>query len=429
MSGAVNDPNRAPYVRAPRLQVLIDGNPIPGAEEASWHSTSHFAPDTWSARFATGADQRYGLQWWDKLDVPTIVDIQVGLASPNGSVQWTSLGQGQIDDLSAAPDQGAVTISGRDLGALMLEETTAESFQNQTASEIVKKIAARHGLTADVAAAGTVPFSAAAPSTPTPAPPYPPPPEDGPRRAKEILPYHEELMRRFYQTDHTVETHNAASPHTNEGDLMVKMAQAEGFSLYLTGKTLHFVPLPLLTDKPYVVVWNPATVTAASPQSNGINLRLDHKLMLAKPVTVTVKSFHSRQGVTVKATASSPGAKTGGVVAGNVFTQGAKKAKQYNFLRPNLTQAQADAMAKQMLADITRHERNISWSEPATITADGTLITPRNVALLSGTNTDFDQAYYIDTVSTSINFDAFGMDITAKSMSSATEQAIQSAAG
>lgn len=389
-TGSVNDPNRVPYVRAPRLQVLIDGKPIPGAEEATWHSTSHFAPDTWHARFATGADSRYGLPWWDKLDVPTIVDIQAGLAAPNGSVQWTSLGQGQIDDLTAEPEHGTVTISGRDLGALMLEEPTAESFQNQTSAEIVQTIAARHGLTADVGETAG-------------------------------------LTERFYQTDHTRETASAASRNTNEWDLLVRAAQAEGFNLYLTGKTLHFKPLPLLTDTPYVVVWSPATATAASPQSNGIKLRLDHKLMLAKPVTVNVSSFHSRQGKTVKATASSTGAKSGGVVAGNVFTQSAKKPKVYNFVRPNLTQAQAQAMANQMLADITRHERNISWSEPATITADGTLITPRNVVRLQGTGTGFDQAYYVETVSTSIHFAGFDMEITAKSQSSATEQAIQSA--
>ena len=112
-----------------------------------------------------------------------------------------------------------------------------------------------------------------------------------------------------------------------------------------------------------------------------------------------------------------------------MFTQAAKKPKVYTFVMPNLTQSQADKKAKILLADITRHERNMSWSEPATITADGTLITPRNVVRLHGTGTGFDQVYYVDTVSTSIHFDGFGMVIMAKSQSSATEQVIQSAAG
>ena len=382
MSG-INDPRRAPYVRQPGLQVLLDSKPIPGAIEAHWTSTSHFSPDTFSATFAVNADPRYGMAWWDRLDVPSFIDIQVTA----GMGSWVSLGIGQIDDLTIMPESGTVSISGRDLGALLLETPTAESFQNQTSSQIVQTIAARHGMTADVSATSTT------------------------------------LVERLYRQDFTRETHNVNSRNTNEWDLLVRSAQQDGFDLYVTQRTIHYKPLPQLTDKPYVVDWDNQTAGSPIPQSNSIGLRMEHKLQIAKPVTVNVRSFHSRNGVAVLGTATSSGARTGGTVNGNVFTQNAKKPKVYNFVRPNLSQVQAQQLATSLLADITKHERQITWHEPAT-----NLITPRNVVRLQGTGTQFDQAYYVDTVTTSISFDGFGMDITAKSHSAATSQAIAGAA-
>jgi phage protein D len=385
MSGAINDPAREPYVRAPLLRVLLDGNPIPGALEASWTATSHFSPDTWSATFALNADPRHGLPWFDKIDIPAFLDIQVGMAGPGGA-QWTSLGIGHADDLSADLEGGTVTLTGRDLGALLIETETAEAFQNQTGAEIAATIAARHGLATDIIA----------PSG---------------------------LADRFYGSDHTRETHNQASRSTNEWDLLVRHAQIDACDLFLTGKTLHYRPLPGLTDAPYRVVWDAATASAASPMCNGIRLHLDHKLMLARPVTVAVKSFHSKTGKAVVAKAQSTATGAAGSVNGSVFTTASKKAKVYTFIRPNLTQAQADALAKSLLADIMKHERNVTWSEPAT-----DAITPRSIARLEGTGSAFDQPYFVDEITRRISFDnGYSMDVRAKSHSSATTQAINDA--
>lgn len=394
MSGSVNNPNASPSTRAPLLQILLNGNPVPGALSASWTSTSHFAPDTWQASFAVNKDPTKGVSWWEGIDIPIILDVQTGIGAPGGAVAWKSLGIGQVDDFEADLERGTVSVSGRDLAALMLEEKTAEAFQNQSPGQIVSAIAARHGMTADVQDPGG-------------------------------------LSERFYNTDHTRETHMAGSRATNEWDLLVRLAQQAGCDLYVTGRTLHFRPLPQAGDKPYSVKWNASTATAASPTSNAIGLRMHHKMQLAKQVTVEVHSFHSRKGGSIVATATSPGARTAGVVSGSVFVQKAKKPQKYIFTRPNLTQDQAQALANSLLADITRHERTISWQEPA-----NGLLTPRNVVRLEGTGTGFDTvangaansgppAYYVDTVTNSISFDGgFMMSVSCKAHSALATQAI-----
>lgn len=375
---SLNDPGAAPYVRNPLLAVLFNGKPIPGALSATWSSTNHFAPDTFTASFALNADARFGLDWWEGLDVPAFVDIQVDTgAGP------FSLGIGQVDQHQASPEEGTFTISGRDLGALMLDTPTAEAFQNQTSSQIVETIAQRHGLTPKVTGTTT-------------------------------------LADRFFTTDHTRETHATGSRNTNEWDLLVRLAQQDGFDLFMTGRTLNYQPLPKVGDKPYLVRWQNRTAGNAVPLSNAIGLHLDRKLQLAKPVTVTVSSFHSKKGATVTATASTTGAKTGGVISGSVFTQSAKKPQKYNFSFPNLTQAQAQARADVLLADITKHERSISWQEPA-----NNLISPRNVVRVEGVGQGWDQSYFVETVTRHIDFGGFKMDIKAKNQSAATSAIIQ----
>ena len=381
----LNASRQRDYVRAPRLRVLLDGNPIPGAVAASWASSSHFAPDTWNATFAVNADPRFNLHWFDKIDVPAFVDIQAGISGPGGAVAWKSLGTGHVDDLSSSPDGGTVQLRGRDLGALLIEQKTAEAFQNQTSSQIAQTLAARHGLTADVTATTT-------------------------------------LSQRLFGGNFTHETHAVAGRSTNEWDLLVRLAQAEGFNLYVTGRTLHFKPLPTVNDVPYLIGWRPGTVSNAAPVSNAMNLQMSHKLMLARPVSVIVQSFNSRSGATVKAVANTGGARSGGVVNGSVFTTLAKFPQKYQFIRPNLTQAQAQALANSMLVDITTHERNISWEEPAT-----TFITPRDVVRLQGTNTDFDQVYFVETVQWSIDIGGYTMRVEAKNRSAAATQADQNA--
>jgi hypothetical protein len=62
-------------------------------------------------------------------------------------------------------------------------------------------------------------------------------------------------------------------------------------------------------------------------------------------------------------------------------------------MRPNLTPDKALAVAQQRLSELSRHERVIEFSMPGELA-----LTPRSTIQLDGTGTDFDQAYYIDSI-------------------------------
>ena len=392
MPAAVNDPAAAPTVRRPLLRALWNGAVVPGGIEASWTSHNRYASDDWRASFATSADPQFGPAWWDsRASAPPLeLDLQVGMlaAAPSpsaGAVNWVSLGVGYVDKVALDLDHGTVALSGRDLSALLIDAPTAELFQNQTASAIVTTIAGRHGLTADV--------------TSTAAVPYPGPVLSG---ASDNRRDRDSYSGRFWKVDHTRGTLGHASRATKEWELLVELAREQGFDLYVTGRTLSFHPPADPGASPYLLRYSPRTGGSASPASNAIGLQLHREVMQAKPIEVRVETFHSRIGKAFTGVALSPGA-----------VAGAKANQVHKFIRPNLTQQQADTLAANYLTDISRHERVIRWSEPANM-----LLTPRSIVRLEGTGTGFDQIYYADEVTRTISFErGFRMEPSAKNHS------------
>jgi hypothetical protein len=58
-----------------------------------------------------------------------------------------------------------------------------------------------------------------------------------------------------------------------------------------------------------------------------------------------------------------------------------------------LISSDALKFARQKIAELARHERTVRITMPGELT-----LTPRSVLLISGTGSDFDQAYYIDVI-------------------------------
>lgn len=356
-----------------------DGAIVPGCKRISWTETNHFSPDTFNATFAM--DAAHGLEWWDGTDLPVMLDMQIMDAKG-----WRSLGLGVVDTVEVNMLAREAQVSGRDLAALLQDTEPPKTYQNMTATQIVLAIAEAHGMLADVTEISTAGRAAS----------------DG-RRDRDAY------EGRYLRDTHTAEALSQNTGAANEWDLLVRLAQHHQFSLYVAGRTIHFHPLPKLTDKPVVRTWQGGTV----PRSNMIGLQATRRLQMARPVTVNVSSFNSATGQTVKATAKSTNARGGGVVAGSAFRAKAARPKVYDFNRPNMTKAQAQEFADAMLADITRHERHVRWSEPVTPEV-GT----RRVLRLEGTGSAFDQVYFIETVTTSAGFEEGGrIDVTATSHS------------
>lgn len=250
-------------------------------------------------------------------------------------ISFTPLIQGQVDCVAVDAIRRTIRLDGRDLSAPLIEARTQETFSNRTASEIAAILASRHGLSAEV--------------TPTTTP-----------------------VGRYYHDQHDRITLNQFSRATTEWDLLVFLARHEGFNVFVSGTTLYFQP----------AIQNLANATLVQT-TDFIDFRLKRSLTLARDIMVTVKSWNSRlQSTFAQSVVSS-------LVDGGDY--GA--LQNYVLVRPNLTPDQALKLAQQRITELIAHERVIEATMPADL-----VLTPRSVLNLYGTNSDFDQLYFIDTI-------------------------------
>ena len=178
---------------------------------------------------------------------------------------------------------------------------------------------------------------------------------------------------RYYQSEHDRVTLDQFSHATTEWDLLVFLAQQEGFDVFVQGTSLCF--LPAVQQAGYSTLLSPGALT---------ELRLERSLTLARDIEVSVKSWNSCLNTAfiqrTCATMTTKGAQPGQ----SITTQ------RYVFVRPNLTSDAALRLARQKLAELTRHERIIELSMPGELD-----LTPRSMITLEGTGSDFDQSYYL----------------------------------
>ena len=317
-------PIAALAVRYPRLQVLANGAPVPGAFEAEVLNNSTFAADRFRLGLALSADPARGAAWWADQD-NVLIDIAVSLGG-----DYVNLVHGGVDAVEIDPLGDAVRLAGRDLSAALIEARVQGTFANQTSSEIATTLAGRHGLSASVQA------------TTTP-------------------------VGRYWQLEHDRLVLDGFARATTEWDLLVMLAQYEGFGVWVQGSTLHFRAAD--TSMP------PAVLQVAGLRA----LQLERSLTLAQGIEVTVKSWHSRtaQCTTQKVSANQAGA----------------AAQSYVYIAPNLTPDAALQLAQQRLAELTRHERVMSAEMPGELS-----LMPGQQILLQGTGTAFDRVYSLDQV-------------------------------
>ncbi len=342
--------------RQPRLTVLANGTRLAAPLCADIATNNHHAADTFrvSAALPTPADAAF---WSDT--APITIDISVCLdgATP------TPLIHGNVDSIEIDAITGRLQIEGRDLTAALIEARTQETFANQSSSQIATTLAARHALAADV--------------TPTTTP-----------------------VGRYWQLEHDRITLDQFSRATTEWDLLTSLAAHEGFDVWVDGTTLHFHPAAALAANAVPSATLRTVATPAGPP-NVISLRLERSLVLAAPVTVTVKSWQSRTQTAITQTASSPGS-------------GA--ARDYTYIVPNLTPDAAATLAKHRLAELTRHERTVIAEMPGDLT-----LTPRMAIAVAGTATGFDQLYWIDEIERSLHWRrGFTQRIRARNVSPAS---------
>ncbi len=361
-----NEPALAPslpHLRWPRLRIIANGTPLAGAVSASIISNNHYAADRFRAQAAiTPAEAAI----WADTD-STFLDIQISLnGQPTG---WTSLIQGETDHLQINPHARTLNLEGRDLTARLIETRTQETFANRTSSEIAILLAARHGLTPDVTQT-TTPVGA------------------------------------YWQLEHDRITLDSFSRATTEWDLLVTLAGHEAFDVWVSGKTLHFRPPSSQPDPTTAGVKLRAAPTPSGP-TNIQSLTLERALTLAGDIEVVVKSWNSRQASAFLQVARATRA-----------TQGPKqRPRRYIFVVPNLTPDAALKLAQSRLAELSRHERVITAEMPGELS-----LTPRQPIRLEGTQTSFDQLYWIDEITRRIDISTgFTQRLRARNSSQAVQ--------
>ncbi|MFZ0271002.1 MAG: hypothetical protein WAL34_04045 [Acidobacteriaceae bacterium] len=355
---SLQDPtSTASQLRKPAFSVLLNGSLALPAYEAEITNNAHFSADTFRVCCAlsampAGFDRSY---WADSAGDQVQVSIGVQANNPVPFIL------GQVDNAEIDLVRQVLTLTGRDLSAQLIDTKTTDKFQNLTSSQIAAIIAERHGLNTNIQQTKTV-------------------------------------VGTFYDQDHVTLTREQS-----EWDLLVFLAQHEGFDLWVSGNTLNFQPsINLNSGAPYVLLYSDAGT--AGKFASFTDLKLNRAQTLARDVIVIVRSWNQLQQaafqVTYKRTQAAKGQRAGGV------------AQTYSFTVPNLTKEQALNYAAQKAEEITRNERVIT----ADLAGDNTL-NMRTPVQLVGTGTAYDQKYYPDSITRTISFELYRMKLRAKNHS------------
>ena len=340
---------------APRLRVLVDGQELGGAYWAEVVQNQYYLPDTFEARFAVNAPGAKGLAWWAQV-ATLLLTIQ---ASTDGK-RWSDLILGQADHIDLHPETGTAIVQGRDLTAMFQDARTQAAWRGKTASEVVLALNALHA---------------------------------GPDGKPLLTPHVDTapgLVDAYYGGDHTKVALGQFSRVTTEWGLITYLAEQAGFDAFVRGKGLYFRKQADADSAPatLAVKYAPPNAKVAYAASSAIDLRMQRSLTLAKDIEVAVRSWRSDNARSFTRLARRTGAKSDGTV------------QRYVYVRPNMTEEQAQQFANSALADLSQQERIITFRQPF----DPKLDTDA-VVRLSGTGTQYDQAYHIDTITTVIGFE------------------------
>ncbi len=260
-------------VNQPQIRVTIGGVPVPGVIAAEVESVAFFAADRFSVAFSLTAS---GMTFDDfAAEGGQVVTIEVSVRE----FGYVALLTGQVDNTVSDLLLKRVTVSGRDLSARLIDSEIAETFANQTSSQIASLLCSRHDLTAKVTKTST-------------------------------------LVGQYYELDHARSSLGVNSRGGTEWNLLSWLALLEGFSLSVTGTTLTFGVPALLGPFPLNV-------------QSCIDLAIDVARSL--PKTTIVKSWNARNKVTTTQSAGG-GGKTATLIRPGLSSQQASKLAENHLM-------------------------------------------------------------------------------------------------
>ena len=298
-------------VRTPCVSIVVNGIPLLSVISTEIRSYGQRQ----AGRFDFEAALNGGMATLAWLEDGSIPVVNIGLSLDG--VFFQSILSDQIDHVRIDPIAGTLRGEGRDFAARLIDAPLSENFSNQRSDEIATVLAQRRGLIAKIDLSSG-------------------------------------LTGRYYQADHSQMAIGRLARARSEWDLLVEISRREKLDLFVDGSALNLT-VPDVSE-PVSIFWD-----AASRSSNVSSLTLTKRPSLASGVQISVRSWHSQDGVSNSASSGSQG----GFVA--------------DLLRPNLTIDAAQAMADAILADVQSHARGISIRMPGELTMTG-----RSVIRLDG---------------------------------------------
>jgi phage protein D len=326
---------------APRSVLMVGSTPI---DWVSWSCDHNGIYEAGTIRIEVPC-QFADWPWWTQ-QTEILVDVYVGF--PKNTRHYTLsdltlLQTYRIDSIRLNAETLGITLSGRDLTALLTDKKIDVKFPNMTASQVATYLAQQVGLTPNVQAT-------------------------------------KDLVGGFFTLDH-VSLHRQQSMWT----ILMYLAQHEGVQCFVLGRTLYFGSFSAaLSNQPYLIQYTPPTTARPYPQSNATKLEFEHDLTLANDVSVRVRSYHGMKNAVYTSVATS------GKTAKRIERSAdlAQSVQEYDFTFNDLTQAQCDAKAQQLLEQISQHELKMEADLPG-----DTIIYPWTPVLVQGTGTPFDTTY------------------------------------
>jgi len=351
-----------PIARAVRGAVNVNGTPLAGWLEFEVENNVYASADSFSCTFsAAQLPKERDANWFSQQQDMTIelfvgFPDNTGQAAPGNLPSWI---YGTVDEIDYDPVEGLIEVRGRDLTHLFIDAKTTEKFQNQTASQVATALALRHGLSTQ--------------TTPTKTP-----------------------IGKYYEID---------SAHINdartEWELLNYLARVEQYVVYVQGQTLVFQPQPTPDSAtPYPVVWTPPSKTLGYAQAAVESIRFQRATTLSHGVVVTVKSWNdaAQHAFTV----SYPPAQS--------QSKSSEAPQMYAYSIANMTPQKALQHAQAKYREIMQHEMKLSLTLPGNDD-----LNRNSVIQVSGTGTDYDQAYYPDTITRRFSLDqGYRMEVNAK---------------
>lgn len=384
MSDAAYKPARQPRAIV-RITSPAGNNPSAASnlevdDWISWEVTNniYYEADTFRVSLALSALPPERDAYWFSVQTQIFVEILAGFpadpANPN-PVELPSLIIGRADDIEIDPVAGTLTLTGRDLTAVFIDNKITATYENEHVRDIVKSLASSHGLTAVVVGAN-------------------------------------DFAGTLYKR---TQVHMQAD--RSEWDLLTWLAREEGYACFVKGFDLHFEPVPARSKDPYLLQWNKPDVSHGYPTSNVMELAFSRSLTVSRGISVTARSpsltkkFPVVESYPSQPKSIQPGKPTpfGGV-------------QNYGYMLPaGQTATQVLKYAEATYRQIVSHEMKLHAELPG----DDVLSTEMMLKV-QGSGTAFDQTYFPMEIVRRMSFEeGYRMTVSAQNVSPDNAPAVE----